>query len=266
MISLYKIRSLLLLLLKKYIDRVFNKKNVFVFSGLRRGGNHACISWLNNAIAKGDYELSQVGHKVFWCEASGVLHLNEVNFISLFEYFLFVKNNRDKISKANYVFLSLEDYVPEKSSFYFPKNAKLIKISRGVLALLSSRLAYNIKRAKDGIDRGDMHIDQPLFDMWGKLEGPETWYYESWFEGKEWRQHFLERLELEADIMPELTNHGGGSSFHGKDKKSVIKMTEKERWGNVQWPDRVLTLLKDNKHFLKNSELHFLQKNFPELF
>lgn len=259
---MHKFKSVLIWLLAKYAQSFFSRKIVYVFSGVRRSGNHACIGWVNNALAGVDDELTRVSHKVYWSKKSEVLHLNEVNFLGPIGYIYFLRQHKNRIKKAKIIFLSLEDYCPKSDSdFYAAKGAKFVYITRGLLSTVASRMAYNVKRAQDGIDRGDVHIDQKLFSIIKETKSRQPlWIFENWSNDPDWRKSFLGQLGLSDDISPKMTEHGGGSSFHGMNKKSTKAMTDDERWSSINWPVRVKELILQNKDLLTQEEIDFLDK------
>ncbi len=259
---MHKLKSLLIWLLTKYAHSFFSNKTVYVFSGVRRSGNHACISWINNALAGEDDELIRVSHKVYWSKKSEVLHLNETNFLDPISYIQFLRRNKQRINQAKVIFLSLEDYCPNgEDDLYSARGARFVYITRGLLSTVSSRIAYNVKRAQNGIDRGDVHVDQTLFSIIKKTKNRQPlWVFENWSDDPIWRESFLRHLGLSSDISPKMTDHGGGSSFHGKNKKSTKAMTDDDRWLSIIWPERVKELVLENKELLTQEEIKFLDK------
>ncbi len=258
---MHKLGKIFFWLLTKYAHRFFKGKKVYVFAGVRRSGNHACISWINNSIAQADTEFVQVGTQAYWSEKSGVLHLNEINFHGRLQYILFLRRNKHHIRNANIIFLTLEDYFPnQKFDLYCSKKATYIYITRGVLSTIASRIAYNIKQAKDGIDRGDVQVDENLLETIRKLrQSDDPWIFELWVSQKSWRKSYLSNHGLSDDISPQMTNHGGGSTFHQKNKKAAEAMSDQDRWLFIDWPYRVKKLLKKNEDLLTVEEKNFVE-------
>jgi hypothetical protein len=258
----YKLKSLLMWLLTKYAHSFFSSKTVYVFSGVRRSGNHACISWLNNALAGEDDELIRVTHKVYWSKKSEVLHLNEINFLNPWDYILLLRQNKQRINQAKIIFLSLEDYCPNGAAdLYAARGARFVYITRRVLSTVSSRITYNVKRAQEGVDRGDVHVGQTLFSIIKETKSRQPlWVFENWNNDPNWRKSFLEYLGLSSDISPKMTEHGGGSSFHGLNKNLSQTLTDYDRWSSIKWPERVKELVLQNKELLTQEEIKFLDK------
>ena len=263
---MHKLQLFINWIIKAYVARLFKNKQVYVFSGIRRSGNHACINWFTNAIAGQQTKMERQRYLTFQSADKTILHLNEVNVLAPMAYFEFLRENRLLIQQAKTVVISLEDMVPkEKDCLYFPHHAKVIYITRDVLSTLASRLAYNIKRAKQGIDRGDMQIDQSKFNLIKIIRRKKhVWYFDKWLNDKSWRTNFLAEFGLNQDIMPEMSTQGGGSTFHGQNKDQAKAMTDEDRWKEVEWPETVLTLIEKNNELLVSEEKLFLANKEKE--
>ena len=256
-----RLTKLILWLLTKYVHSFFKGKTVYVFSGVRRSGNHACINWMANAVMQQKTDMERQGYMVFQSSCETLLHLNEVNIFSPFDYAGYLRKNRRLIEKASVIFVSVEDLVPnEHTCLYYPKGSKVIYITRDILSTLASRLAYNIKRAKDGIDRGDMHIDQNTFNLTKRIRTKtHVWEFDKWLSDSQWRSQFLARFNLQYDIEPAMSTQGGGSTFHGQDKQAATNMTDAQRWSKVEWSPRIKELVKANPGLLSENEKAFTQ-------
>lgn len=261
---MYKMRAVVYWFVKILSHWILRGKHVIVFSGARRSGNHACIDWIANAVTGERTKLLDRGN-CYVTENGAIIHLNELNFGDKLGYISLLRKTRRCIRKASVVFLSLEDYVPGKVDFYTPKNATRIHITRSVLSTIASRLTYNIKKAYDGIDRGDLDIDEPLFLIMRNLqkrttENTHIWSYDRWLSDKSWRRSFLEELNYTADLIPPINSFGGGSSFLGKDSAAMRTMSDKDRWESVAWPKRVIGLVKNNTDLLRDDEREFIAR------
>lgn len=258
---MYKLKLLLHWLTNFYTNRIFKNKNVLVVSGLRRSGNHACISWISAAIIGEKVDYKHTCHKVYQSPDESIIHLNEVNFLSLFDYAFLLQRNKHHIEKARTVIISLEDYVPKKGDMYYPRNAVYIKVKRDILTTIASRITYNVKRAKKGIDRGDMHIDSNFFDIY-RVETPNeiVWDYSMWQSNFEWRKMFLTSLGLEKDISVGMSLQGAGSSFHDGDNIRAMEMSDESRWNIISWDERVKSLISKNIDLLNLQERQYFKK------
>ncbi|WP_018983094.1 hypothetical protein [Salinimonas chungwhensis] len=247
-------------ILKKYIRFTLRNKTIFVFSGLRRSGNHVCINWFANAVLQKPTVLDKADYMVFQSTCKKLLHLNEVNIVSPLNYVSYLRKHRDKISAAHTIFISLEDLVPNDTHcIYFPKGSDVIYITRSVLSTMASRLAYNIKRAKMGIDRGDMNIDQNTFNLVSLIRTKQhVWDLEKWLTDEQWRTDFLARFKLSKDITPGMSSQGGGSTFHGQNQLDATSMTNEQRWSCVEWPERMRALITTNRELLSTEETQFI--------
>lgn len=161
------------------------------------------------------------------------------------------------------IFLSVEDYVPGEKDFYVPDRAERIYITRSVLSTVASRITYNVRRAKDGFDRGDMKIDEAFFSLVRSLRDKHTenthlWDYDRWLHDGVWRREFLGDLNLTDDIVPKVGTFGGGSSFTGQDVDILSLLSDLDRWRNIDWPKRVVSLIEENKDLLNHNEEVFI--------
>ena len=258
---MFKLKMLIQWLIKVYAHIVLRHKKVYVVSGLRRSGNHACISWISASISGQPVAYQHKCHKVYISPNEQILHLNEVNFLDLFDYAFLLQRNRNYIKKAKVIIISLEDHVAVEGDMYFPKGATHVTVVRDVLTTIASRITYNLKRAANGIDRGDMHIDDKFFELYRRAESNElVWRYSSWKSNGDWRKQFLHSLGLACDLEVGMSLQGAGSSFHKNDNASALAMSDESRWKEVNWSDRVIDLLSQNVDLLKNDERSFFNK------
>ena len=87
-----------------------------------------------------------------------------------------------------------------------------------ILSIFSSRLQWLKKQAEDGYDFGAMSLDFNTINILRLIKQRKNtntliWNYDKWLINKEYRAKFLREIGLAVDIMPALSNHGGGSSF-----------------------------------------------------
>jgi len=114
---LQKIAKLSASLLKKIaklaISCLMPGRKVFVFSGLRRSGNHAIIHWVMNGLESQSTEYHSVGP--FWFSVSGsgkTVFLNNVNMVPPQKYLKALFEYRKYLSDAEQILISCEDNQP----------------------------------------------------------------------------------------------------------------------------------------------------------
>lgn len=258
---MYKLARFLEWLAHFYISFLLRGKKVYLFVGLRRSGNHACINWLANSLdgLSSSFEESRQGN-VLLSKSRRIIFFNEVNFWDLRYFITVIRKMALEIEKASIVFISLEDYVPIRYDPYIPKQAKRIAIIRSTLNLVASRVHYAIKQAKIGLDRGDMRIDEGFIAgaKWLRsvnCEEYKKWNYDKWFDDSDnYRARFLASVGLHANITPPMSTQGGGSSFSNSRLGSADN-DPLSRWKEFDWPERIVNLLEENRSdLLTNTE------------
>jgi len=264
---MYKIQKILLFLAHLYVSFIFRKKEVFVVAGLRRSGNHAFINWFTNALENNPAGYADLTWNVFQTQTGKTIFFNEVNYFGIMAFITSIRSFKSSIKKSSFVIISLEDYTPKKIDEYIPCNAKKISITRSTLNLIASRLQKALNDSKIGLSRRDMTIDRNFFDRvnWHqKAEklGWEGWNYDSWVKNdSDYRKNFLSKFSLSCDIAPEISKHGGGSSFSGIEKiPNNVEVIS--RWKNVDWPERILKALIEEEHIqiLSSDERVFIEE------
>jgi hypothetical protein len=247
--------------------------SIIVVSGMRRAGNHAVIGWLANAyesaLAPIEYDWPGVGISV-----SGITaHLNDIplrepdqrrkrNILRSQRQFL------GDVKSSSRLILSTED-VPRgevgRSRLLAGRIDARIHVSRSVLNLLASRLAI-LGKNPPVPDARFVRIDQAFLDRIAADLGVtnDGWVgvdFDRWSTGESsYRAALLEQLDLSVDIAPQVSVHGGGSSFTGKDE--LPESTDlHSRWERVEWPDDLLDLLalERNRQILTEVELDHLR-------
>jgi len=251
------------------VSQLLSNKKVFVVTGMRRSGNHGFINWFSNALLEKKTEFDLVSKAVVNITKDGQLILfNEVNFKGGVSKFIFhIANQKANIKKAKYVIISLEDYSPQNRDPFIPRNAKKIAVQRSILNLIASRIKRATNQAAIGLDRGDMTIDGRFVRNYKWIAENNTrewikWDYDLWMlNHDDYRHNFLERFGLSVDILPSISDQGGGSSFTGTDIVPTKDDTLK-RWQMIEWPKRVLELLsmKENFYLLSENEQSFVSK------
>ena len=246
-------------------SRLKNKK-VFVVCGMRRSGNHAFINWFLNALEETETSFEELkGDRVSVSKSGKTIFFNESSFYGLKFFLKLLLDSKEAISNSNNVIISLEDYVPRgKFDPYCPKRATKIIIKRSTLNLVASRLKRAIDQAQAGRDRGDMAINEPFFSKlhWiysqQDFTGHVCWSFDDWLvDDNHYRQSFLRKFNLTFNAMPHMSTQGGGSSFSGQSKIPTPEEMQ-SRWSAVDWPERVLQLVKRNSSVLDENESEFI--------
>jgi len=251
-----------------YVSFVLRNKRVFVICGMRRSGNHACINWLLNSLEKVETSFIELkGDRVSISQSEKTIFFNEASFYRLRFFLGLLNGSKDTLKSAKNVIISLEDYIPyDKYNPYVPKGATTIFVMRAPLNLIASRLQRALNQAKNGKDRGDMSIDEEFFQKlnWLNRQTDEStafcWSFDEWLlDRDDYRLKFLEKLELHFNLTPTISTHGGGSSFTGQARVPTPAEMQ-TRWNSIEWPERVLNLLRENSSLLNEDERNFLFK------
>lgn len=248
-----------------HISFLLRNKRVYVICGMRRSGNHACINWLLNALEASSSTFIPIdSDRCYVSEKNKTLFFNEANYYGLRFFWSLLWAQRRKLHSVENVIISLEDYVPDENSDpYAPKNSTPIIVERRTLNLVASRLQRLLNQAMEGKDRGDMGIDRYFFEKLHRFSQKrdhkwKRWSFESWLLNEEnYQEKFLDSIGLSVNITPNISTHGGGSSFTGQ--TGVPSSSEiLSRWEKVNWPNRVLMLLDENKDLLDKTEIDFV--------
>ncbi len=257
---MYKLKRFLSYLSYLYISFICRGKIVYVVNGARRSGNHAFINWLSNAIDNEQVNYTEISYTVSKSTSGKIVFFNEVNFLGVLHFISSLRKNKESIKKANYIIISLEDYITHKYDTFVPMKAIKIAITRSTLNLISSRLKRAINVAELGLCRGDMVINQKFIDCLYALREAnnwKVWHYDSWVEDKTYRNVFLNGLGFSFDLSSSVSIQGGGSSFTGsKETPNVHDVLN--RWEKIIWPQRIVELLNDNPRLLTETEKKFL--------
>jgi hypothetical protein len=252
---MYKIRNFLVyishVLTKIYISFALIKKEVYVVNGLRRSGNHAFINWFSSALENHKIGFHDDGY-VSISPTNRTLLINNANNRGAFSFIRDVRSSKRAGYYAEFVLISLEDYIPRKMDPYIPWGAvKKIAVTRSTLNIISSRLQRSMNQAKLGLDSGDMRVDLNFLKTidWLRSSEKRGWYiwdFDAWACDKEdYRLRFLSKFNLEYNVHPIVSNHGGGSSFFGECGNSSINDVS-NRWKSIDLPERILEMLVDN--------------------
>lgn len=272
---MYKIKRAITFIACIFISFIFRNKKVFVVTGLRRSGNHAFINWFINALEGKEtsldyldldlyFGLSDTGKTVLLNEVNNIF--NQANYFCVHKFLDCIRRHKKIIKKTTFIIISLEDYRPSSFDPFVPINAKKIVIMRSTLNLVASRLRRCLNQAKNGLDRGDMGITTDFVATlcWlysAEKNGWNIWCYDSWLEGnKRYRSKFLSKFNLNYDKNPGISIHGSGSSFSSVREEVPDFKKASNRWQQINWPKRVLYLLKNeiDKTILSEKERLFI--------
>lgn len=243
---------------KVAVSRLLPSRKVYVFSGLRRSGNHAIIGWVINGLENETTEYGPVGEQTWpWfnvSETGKTVFLNEVNMVSARNYLGALLKNRKYLRKAGQIIVSCEDTnLDYFSNWRIPKNYRHgVIIQRSLLNLLASRLKNLRELAKDGIGQFRQTINQSLLDSLLSLDKapPDRFTkirFDDWLIDSDYRKTILTELVMKGDILPGISKEGGGSSFSGRElipDPSDLK----RRFQHVEVPERILNLLRNPKY------------------
>lgn len=254
------------MLLRIMLSLLLRRKKVFLLFGLRRSGNHACISWLANSLENdSDVEFKEL--KKWHCyisENGETLFLNEVNILTMKGALLLLINYRRKLAKSKNVIFSFEDCLPSNYENHFRFKVIKIVIKRSLLNLIASRIKRAVEQAKLGLEKGDMQINQQFFSQYSFICTANeyqymVWDYDRWLIDLTYRKEFLALIGLSFDSAPSPTQHGGGSSFDGQ-KKGVEAQLLSSRYLGIEWPGRILEILKSEEYasLMNDDEKNFL--------
>lgn len=269
-----KVTRLLYYLVVSLFFLIHRKKNITVITGMRRSGNHAFINWFVSALENKKMTLSindKGDEHALISETGKTIFINEANWRGYSFYFHLLLKLNQEFKKASNIIISLEDYTPNKYfDPYIPYNSKKTVITRSTLNIISSRLTRSKKQAEDGLDRGDMAINKEFINRlkWilhsSAQDGWENWNYDLWLDNiNKYREHFLDKFHLTTDIHPEISFHGGGSSFSGNTKVPSTEVL-KNRWKEVTLPKRVIELLleESNRKLLSDEDITLLKSKY----
>lgn len=229
-------------LLKAALRRVLalsvyrNRQVVYVY-GMRRSGNHACINWLLNALEADRVGWAELANHVKQSTSSKTVFINELNMLSAREYLKTLFFHYRVFRQAKQIILSCEDVAAAYGNDWrIPASATRIKIIRSTLNLLASRFQNLNKKAQLGYGHSRQSMGASFFHKLRSLQNDTDsmpWELDRWSVDSNWRREFLHQLDLTADLTPDISKEGGGSSFTGRGAiPTAAELTE--RFRNVE--------------------------------
>lgn len=214
--------------MKQLLFQLFfgRKTHVISFFGMRRSGNHACIDWiasgLENVVV--DWQKSTEKENFIRLSQSGnTLHINEVNEMSWKAYVKIFFENWRSLRKCNAVLISFEDVLPHEVRRNFALTD--FYIVRDSSEVIASRYHNINKLANQGIAWERQTLDSGFFVrlrafniLRNGTSNPSgiLWDYNAWMADSDYRRAILNRLGIDEDILPLMSQVGRGSSFGKK--------------------------------------------------
>lgn len=230
-----------------------NGKEIWYFQGIRRSGNHACIDWLINARLGRAVKPQQLSHYLFYQYTEEVVFINSYAQESALDMLRHVWLNRKAIRKCQVIMLSIEDESNELN--HFLNLHEVADYHIGITRLLPNVLSSRLKKfgteslLESGGIGGNFGVDRRILSLFFEARrSPIVWHYDRWLSDATWRNEFLEKLHLTADIIPPVTTQGGGSSFDRGDS------SRNKRFLKIQCPDELWSLLMEHLGALPEEE------------
>ncbi|MFM8856430.1 MAG: hypothetical protein ACKOI2_04355, partial [Actinomycetota bacterium] len=170
--------------------------------------------------------------------------------------------NRHLIRSADYLFVNYEDVDPLTLDrhMWFPRRPDLkVVVRRSTLNLAASRM----KKAEERAHLSFL-VDEPFLDMLLSYRSDlPDWIvidFDLWLlDNNGYRANIAERAGIDPGVDPDLSSHGGGSSFTGRSGVPGA-LDLMNRFTQVEWPEHIVTLLLDERYatLLTPEEREFL--------
>ena len=239
-------------------------ERIFFVYGMRRSGNHACVRWLANALEAERVVLreGQVQDNFYSSSSGKTVFLNNITDISGWGYVKLLNRHRDKLRHARFVIISVEDQAANyHRKWRIPRHSQKIAVRRGTLNVMASRFQSLNNLAQAGRDSGGHAMEAQFYSVLNSLllaqEG-SIWEFERWCGDNNWREAFLQKLGLNCDIPPEMSDEGGGSSFSGTQVLPSIDQLVK-RFAAVEprrpWIEFIQSAARDHPEVFRQDEL-----------
>jgi len=235
-----------------------------VVVGSRRSGHHAVIFWLANSLEAQQVEWDREGASQCFVSPSGrSVHVNAWRLDREISASWPTFRNRHLLRSADYLFVNYEDVDPLRldREMWFPNRPDLkVVVRRSTLNLAASRM----KKAEERANRSFL-VDEPFLDLLLSYRRElSDWLvvdFDSWLRDEDgYRAGIAERVGVTSGEAPNLSGHGGGSSFTGLEGVPLASELT-SRFAQVDWPENVVRLLLDDKYstLLTPEEKDFLQ-------
>lgn len=214
-------------LLVGMLMKVARPVRVVVVVGMRRSGNHAVIGWLTNGLKGSGAALGYTAGGFIGSTSAGrVCHLNDLSVAPSARAHLRVIWHWRRLLRADYVIASFEDVAidPKISRHPCAHAAQThVVVRRSTINLVASRLkARESFRSAVAAER-QMPLDERFVGaLVSHIDGvPAGWTvvdFDEFIGSAAYRATLVDELELKIDLLPGITEHGGGSSFSGRGK------------------------------------------------
>ncbi len=202
--------------LKPLVAWSLRGKDIYIFHGIRRSGNHACINWVANALAGEEVELRRLTEGQFNQYCDDILFVDSFVQESAWTTLWRMGVNRRHLKRATKVLLSTEDVPVDLHHFLNVRRAQHIGITRDLASVLASRIKkYDAaKRSHASLFYLNFTVTPEVLGIFREVRRlPKVWHYDAWLQSAAWRREFLRDLGLEVDVMPQMSSQAGGSSF-----------------------------------------------------
>ena len=231
----------------------------------RRSGHHAVILWLANSLEGSRVEWEQLGKsQSFLSSSRRTLHLNNWTLCRAKSASWQGLRVRHILRSSDHLFVNYEDVDPLvlDRRIWLPIRPDLkVVIRRSTLNVVASRM----KMAEAKPTPFGFPVDQRFLDLLlsyrRELSGWLVIDFDSWLRDEDgYRARIAERAGVTSGDDPQLSGHGGGSSFTGlTGLPRVSELTN--RFTQVDWPEQVVALLLDDRYssLLTPEERDFLQ-------
>lgn len=202
--------------IKPFVAWSLRGKDVYIFHGIRRSGNHACINWVANALAGKEVKLRRLTEGQFNQYGDDILFVDSFVQESAWTTLGRMWLNRRHIRRARVVLLSTEDVPVGLHHFLNLPGVQHVGITRDLASVLASRIKkYDAaKRAHATLFYLNFTVTPEILRIFREVRLlPKVWHYDAWLQSPAWRKEFLQGLGLEVDVMPQMSSQAGGSSF-----------------------------------------------------
>ena len=201
----------------KILTSSVSAKNAISFYGMRRSGNHAVAEWLLRCLSQCD---ERVNVQLKLVAYGNSCYVNAINQYS---------SSMELRADLQFVALTYENIlithedVSTCFSTKYTHGLKKIVVIRDIRDLVASRLKSMSKALKK--NQHYFQIDDKFFSRWLEHASAQAKNkivlikFEEWVSSAEYQEQICDELGVKNFRCPStVTNHGGGSSFSGKEK------------------------------------------------
>lgn len=236
-----------------------------VVAGARRSGHHAVLMWLANSLEARQAEWNRLGTaQCFVSKSRRTIHVNTWRIQRGESESWRTFQLRHILRSSDHLIVNYEDVDPFHLDrhMWFPSRPDLkVVVRRSTLNLLASRLKKVEIAPSSAIFRIDETFLDKLSSYWREMPDWLLVDFDSWLRNENgYRESIAARAGFMSGVDPDLSGHGGGSSFAGlAGLPSVLELTN--RFTQVEWPVHVVKLLLEDKYsfLLTRHERDFLR-------